>query len=536
MRFALAGLCALALSLNACGATVTMTTAEDDAAPLVSQDAAVSEASVGITQDVSRPADADVLVITIDPTPDAGDAALISTDAAADAADVAHASDVPADESSVADVVLPTEDVVEVSDASDVADTNPVTDASDASLPLHAALEVEPLESWPGRGRAESATGVSYRARAHGAPVTLTRLRAAFQGSWSSVDRVSVVANEGGVLRGHATVHIPSDVRGDGIDVEILIPITFPVEEWVEFHINFRLAPVVPAPGPVPGAEFARSGAIIRFGLEAGNTTGVWNSSYAGRYNLELHNASGEQVYVSGTTTYREPVEVRRSVPRLTSVIMTEDAALFAEGLEHTLVSWQVQAPVGSPSISWKKMSFTGHMSAYPLDPSGHALTLRSFRFWRDDVLVPATEVRLTNAAGEDLMSSTRQRGDEQLPIIVAFRDDREEIVNEAGHIYRVSAVMEGVILGQAYVTEMLRNEDPGFFSAGLAAEDLLLPAPQAIPTWSLRGPHLVDASGRTHAAYFIWSDLVEPQSSGLHWTSGWVVDGNIARQFIWSR
>lgn len=360
-----------------------------------------------------------------------------------------------------------------------------------------------------------------YRASSAAEEITLNAIGVEGSTQGSLVIRDVAIAQSGRVL-GQAVLPVGRDTR-TRVDLSAS-PLRVPAGGSTVFQIWVRLNEVRHHSITGEVASTTMSAPSVQLGLALNF------SDY--QYDVDAH-ASSPRVsvyapWVRGDDTWGNVFAVRNTRPYVTPLALASDT--FTSGSTLDLYRFHLASDAAGP-VAIKKMTFNLRAAL----ASGSSLRVSRFHLRRGSADVPASEVRILDEDGRDLLGPATTTLDlsRDRQVIVLF--NQQQLVNAAGLNFSLQARTEGVFTtGDALRISFAR--EPRFHSminGYLSSEDVMLYTSGGS---LLRGPHLdLDNPPRDRSfstAPFIWSDLLSPTHNARAGMSGgsddWTVDHQI--------
>jgi hypothetical protein len=242
-----------------------------------------------------------------------------------------------------------------------------------------------------------------------------------------------------------------------------------------------------------------RSGNQVALGLNAGLTTGNWDSSYASSFNVRAVGlASGDLVYSAGTATAGNNFVIRKSKPTVTR--QTLSTTTLANGSSQDLYRMQISAD-SAGSVAIKQISFD-------LSKDG-STTLSNFRVRKGSTDMNLAEYAITSDLGVDLEAGTLAAATSSARVVVSFTN--EETITGSGNVYTLYATPAGSSAGNTVSVAPTRNlagtVTTGYITSGSIAGTGLTNPSLASPSINIDTDN--DDTGDQPGS-FVWSDLSE--------------------------
>lgn len=324
-----------------------------------------------------------------------------------------------------------------------------------------------------------------------------------------SANFVSVAIAQGGAVKGSAT--LPNGTS-QSVDVALTSPIVVAKDGSATFQIWGKLANVV-ASGTVSGSANApRSGNLMALGIDAGVTTGDWNTTYAGNLNVRANGAASGDSLISTTTTVTNignAMVLRKTKPVVTRQALS--GSTLVSGSSNTeLYKFQVAAD-SAGSVSLKKVVF--NWSKNDTSTQFRFLNLR-LRKTGSDMLT--SEVAITDGAASstNFASAGPSLTDTSGQIAIVFTN--EESISGSGNVYTLYGAIEGTVDVADSLSLNFRRESAGTVSTGYLTDAVYD---------SVRGPNIDTSIGgdvsAEAAGTFVWSDNSEVPHSYASSTAG---------------
>jgi len=323
-------------------------------------------------------------------------------------------------------------------------------------------------------------------------------------GDAASFERVTIAVD--GVVRGSSV--LPAG-RHRSVDVDTSVdPILVPRDGTVRIQLWAALSDVVSsasAGGATSGV--ARSGVTISLGLNAGNTSGEWDSSYVGHYNLRMTGTvSGDRLFADGATNLGRTFVVRRTRPVVSLLPSSTGLVVGTNSLGTLRVSAD---PAGTLGLRRYVLYLISRADL------ADRFTLSNFWLMRNGYPVPSEDVIITDDQGRDLESSSWTTG----PVVghyVSVDVVHEDLISGSGYTYTVYAEGSGTLYsGDLLSVQALDGSQP-YTTGYISGSSALIENPGTITGDTFIGPHL-DIGGPRSApdttlmwGLFLWSDLSE--------------------------
>ncbi|MBP6944538.1 hypothetical protein KBD61_02945 [Patescibacteria group bacterium] len=462
---------AFGLVLAACSSTVTGgSTQALDAAQEVDGNVVAPDSGSDTPDDKVVTADADDVEVTIVPDADTSVDAEVMED---DVIDV-PVPDVPS-------VDAPSPDVVET------------------SVPIISSFEIEPYGMPPSITIVPGMRTVfaRFRGRSRGENATMRRLHVPIMGQSASVEDVGVASLEGETVRSHGRAFTTGPLNSE-LDVVFDEPMHFVRDEWKVFFITGVMAPIQARSSLPPGTFAAFSGAYVQMGLDAGEPSGYWGSSYAFSFNVDVTgDESLRRLYTPGTTTLGNYMVVRRSRPRFQRIPLMSRTLIVAE-MPNVIYEWELGAESVGGDFSWKKLTFAVFAEG--------GISLNEVQLLRNGRAVPLADYEIVDGINRNLQGSLRLSG--IFYVTIRWRTE-ETIESGVRNVYRLIAVPRGGSPGYTIrTTPLISNRTfpgTGWMTADSDSHGLTVEGRDIAGPCSIR---MIDLSSTaTVPVAFLWSD-----------------------------
>lgn len=351
-----------------------------------------------------------------------------------------------------------------------------------------------------------------FKATAQFEPVKLERMIVTSTGQAANFTAVAIAVN--GQVVGQDTLPAGFSTFRE-VDLTNS-PITVPKDGSVTFQIWGKLANVQSSSsvnGATTGA--ARSGAQLKLGLAAGETTNEFDSNYSSNFNVKsVGAASGDRIYTAGSDTVGNTMVVRKSKPVVTRQNVT--TATLSNGTNQELYKFQVSADAAG-AIALKRVTFDFSKSG--------TTTLANFRIRKGATEIALADVVITDGAGADLEAGTVAAATSSGRVVVTFTN--EETISGSGSVYTLLATPAASVAGDTVTFSMTRDTSNTVTTAYLNEGNVsvngtaLYGGTSGVPGNLDTGTSGVPDGTADVAGTFVWSDNSEVPHSFAKGTLG---------------
>lgn len=337
-----------------------------------------------------------------------------------------------------------------------------------------------------------------FKATAQFEAMRLERMMVTSTGDAANFTRVAIA--QGGVPKGENSLSGGTDKF---VDVDLFAsPIDVPKDGSVTFQVWGKLGNVQSS-SSVGGLTtgVVRSGNQVKLGLGAGETTGNWDSNYAGMFNVRAVGlASGDIVYATGADTVGNNFVVRKTKPTVTR--LTLSTTTLANGTNQDLYKFRVSAD-SAGRVTVKKIVFD-------FSKNGTTFSMANFRIRKGSTDMALADYAIVMGdSGADLEAGSIPAATTTGRIAVIFTN--EESVEGSGNDYTIYATPSGSVAGDtfslSFTRDLTQTVTTGYLADGVVGSTV--------------APNIDTAAAPDNAAdvvgYFVWSDDSEvPHSASF--------------------